>query len=178
MEDKDKGEFRDFFLLDMPSFSNPVFESNSMSNPVPQNQQDKKNSALENMRFGKVYLRKKIVPQSVQVQVFNPDLENEVIISKPSLHGETESHVNNNDQDLPIAIRKGNRECTKQPLYPLAHFLSFKNFSPSHKAFLVSLNTISIPRTLFEALTNEKWKQAMNMEMEALEKKKTKLGSW
>ena len=64
-------------------------------------------------------------------------------------------------------------ECTKRPLYPHAHFLSFKNFSPSHIAFLVSLNTITIPTTLPETLSNEKWKQAMNVEMEALEKNKT-----
>jgi saccharopine dehydrogenase-like NADP-dependent oxidoreductase len=97
------------------------------------------------------------------------DLENEVTFSYPSLQAKTEPQVN--DQDLPIAVRKGTKECTKRPLYPLSHFLSFKNFSPSHRSFLVSLNTIVIPTTLSEALSNEKWKQAMNVEMEALEKK-------
>ena len=119
-----------------------------------------------------MFLRKKnIVPESMQVQDFNPNSENEVTISNPPL--QFESHVNNDDQDLPIAIRKGITECTNQPLYPLTHFLSFKKISLSHKAFLVSLNTISIPTTISEALTNEKRKQAMNVEMEALEKNKT-----
>ena len=81
--------------------------------------------------------------------------------------------MNNDDQDLTIAVRKGIRECTNRPLYPLTHFLSFKKFSPSHRAFFVSLNTISIPTIVSEALTNEKWKQAMNVEMKALEKNKT-----
>ena len=138
---------------------------------VPENPK----SAPENVRFDKVFLRKKtVVPESVQVQDFNPNSENEVTISNPSL--QSESHVNNDDQNLLITVRKEIRECTNRPLYPLTHFLSFKKFSPSHRAFLVSLNTISIPTTVSEALTNEKWKQAMNMEMEALEK--TKLGSW
>ena len=105
----------------------------------------------------------------MQVQDFNPNSENEVTISNPSL--QFESPVNNDDQDLPIAIRKGIKECTNRPLYPLTHFLSFKIFLPSCRAFLVSLNTISIPTTVSEALTNEKWKQATNVEMEALEKK-------
>ena len=107
----------------------------------------------------------------MQVQDFNPNSENEVTISNPSL--QFESPVNYDDQDLPISIRKGIKECTNRPLYPLTHFLSFKMFLPSCRAFLVSLNTISIPTTVSEALTNEKWKQATNVEMEALEKNKT-----
>ena len=119
-----------------------------------------------------MFLRKKtIVPKSVQVQDFNPNSENEVTISNPSL--QSESYVNNDDQDLPIIVRKWIKECTNRPLYPLTHFLSFKKISPSHRAFLVSLNTISIPTTVSEALTNEKWKQAMNVEMEVLKKNKT-----
>ena len=31
----------------------------------------------------------------------------------------------NLDHDLPIAWRKGTRECTKKPLYPLSYFVSF-----------------------------------------------------
>ena len=118
-EDKDKGEFQDLFLSNLPSSSKHVSESNPMSesmlvsDPVPQNQQEKADSALENVTFDKEYSSKKIVPENAQVQVSNLDPENEVIISKPSLHGETESHVNNNDQDLPIAISKWTRECTK-----------------------------------------------------------------
>ena len=40
------------------------------------------------------------------------------------------------DHDLPIALRKGTRECTKRPLYPLSHFVSFQRFSLNHKSFL------------------------------------------
>ena len=181
MEDKDR-EDRDFLLdlLSLPisklvscsPMPNPMSEPvlNHMSKPVPEIPQEKTNSALENVIFHKVFSwRKMAVPESMQVRDSNSDPENEVTISNPSLQAETEPQVN--DQDLPIAVRKGTRECKKRPLYPLSHFLSLKNFSPSHRSFLVSLNTIVIPTTLSEALSNEKWKQAMNMEMEALEKK-------
>jgi hypothetical protein len=40
-----------------------------------------------------------------------------------------------NDLDQLIAIRKGIRECTKNPLYPIANFISFQKFSPSHEYF-------------------------------------------
>ena len=193
MEDKDR---EDFLFLDLPSL--PLSKQSRPTNPLtetlpklpdqpepalpnqpelvlpdqPEPVLENSKSASENVRFDKVFSRKKtIVPESVQVQDFNPNSENEVTISNPSL--QFEFHVNNDDQDLPIAIRKGIRECPNRPLYPLTHFLSFKKILPSHRAFLVSLNTISIPTTVSEALTNEKWKQAMNVEMEALEKNKT-----
>lgn len=177
MEDKDRG---DFLFLDLPSLplskqsrpTDPLIETLPKLPDQPELVPENPKSAPENVRFDKVFSRKKtVVPESIQVQDFNPNSENEVTISNPSL--QSESHVNNDDQDLPIAVRKGIRECTNRPLYPLTHFLSFKKFSPSHRAFLVSLNTISIPTTVSEALTDEKWKQAMNVEMEALEKNKT-----
>ena len=114
-----------------------------------------------------------VVPESGHARESNPNPENEVTLSDPSLQSEIESHESKCDQDLPIAIRKRTRECTKRPLYPLANYLSFEHFSPSHKAFLVKLNTIVIPTTHSEALSNKKWKQAMNEEMEALEKNRT-----
>ena len=115
------------------------------------------------------------VPEFGHAHKSNPNPEIEVTLSdpslqsaieshenhyNPSLQSEIESHEKNYDQDLPIAIRKGTRECTKRPLYPLANYLSFKHFSPSHKAFLVNLNTIFIPTTLSKALSNKKWKQS------------------
>lgn len=35
--------------------------------------------------------------------------------------------------DLPMAVRKGTRECTKRPLYPLSNYVSLKRLSPAHK---------------------------------------------
>ena len=72
-----------------------------------------------------------------------------------------------------LLLEKKPRECTKYPLYPLSHFVSFDRFSPPHKSFLLSLNTITIPRNLSEALSQEEWRNAMREEMDALEKNKT-----
>ena len=74
------------------------------------------------------------------------------------------------DLNLPIVVIKGTRTCTLHPLYPLSHFVSYYKLSSSHRNFLTSLDTIAIPKTLFEALNSKKWKQAMRVEMEALEK--------
>lgn len=77
--------------------------------------------------------------------------------------------LDNNDLDLPIALRKGKRQCTQ---YTLSHFVSYEKISPSNQAFLTLLNTVSIPKILFRALKIKKWRQAMRVEMETLKKNK------
>ena len=74
------------------------------------------------------------------------------------------SHENNE----PIAIRKGTRKCFKDTI---SYYISFNKCSTAHRSFLTTLNNISIPHTLSEALSNENWKQAMNVEMQALERR-------
>ena len=71
-----------------------------------------------------------------------------------------ESNVPVVDVDLPIAIRKGVRKCTQQPVYPLSHFVSCDRLSSGHKSFLIHLNTITIPKTVSEALGSKEWKEA------------------
>ena len=77
------------------------------------------------------------------------------------------------DHDLPIALRKGTSECTKRPLYPLSHFVSFQIFSLNHKSFLSTLSTIPIPNLLSKALSKKEWRLAMEAEMDALQKNET-----
>nr|KYP37400.1 hypothetical protein KK1_041410 [Cajanus cajan] len=108
--------------------------------------------------------------RSSHVQESNSTPQKKVIIFSPTMQVEIETQ---NDLDLLIAIRKGTRKCTKQPLYPLSNYLSFKNFSPAQKTFLVNLNSTLVPNTLSEALFDRKWRQAMDVEMEALEKNNT-----
>ena len=72
------------------------------------------------------------------------------------------------DHDLPIALRKVTCECTKKPLYPLSHFVSFQRFSLNYKSFLSTLSAIPIPNSLSEALTKREWRLAMEAEMDAL----------
>ncbi|KAJ9674605.1 hypothetical protein PVL29_023880 [Vitis rotundifolia] len=126
----------------------------------------------------KVYSREKVIPKQKQVQKSNSDPGNEITIRSDSfLHtqpGETSTDSTNNlDLDLPIAIRKGTRECTNRPLYPLSHYVSLKHLSLAHKNFIVSLNTTIISNTVSEALTKREWKDVMREEMSALENNKT-----
>lgn len=142
-------------------------------------------STLDTTEKVLVYSRKRALnpePRHIQESNLNPvnDVTSE---TEPSFFQEsipdvvteaiTEPVPESSDIDLPIAIQKGTRECTKCPLYPLSHYVSFEEFSSSHKSFLVSLNTISVPKPLRKALYNEEWRNAMRVEMEALEKNKT-----
>ena len=77
------------------------------------------------------------------------------------------------DHDEPIALRKGTHECTKRPLYPLSHFVSFQRFSLNHKSFRSTLSTIPIPNSLSEVLSKREWRLAMENEMDALQKSET-----
>lgn len=43
----------------------------------------------------------------------------------------------------------------------------------SHRAFIFNLNIIPIPNNLFVELSDENWRLAMKLEMQALEKNKT-----
>ena len=126
------------------------------------------------------YSRRKKKSQSEQVQSSEPVIneefeiapENTEVPSSPSIiHGD--SLVSTDDSDLPIALRKGVRSCSKRPLYPLSSFLSYDKLSSNHKAFLTNLQSIPIPKTLNEALADDNWVKAMKVEMEALENNKT-----
>ena len=81
-----------------------------------------------------------------QEQSTEPSLGNEVTILE---HNSTPIL----DHDLPIALRNETRGCTKRPLYPLSHFVSFQRSSLNHKSFLSTLSTIPIPNSLSEALS-------------------------
>ena len=67
----------------------------------------------------------------------------------------------------PIALRKEKRSCVKPHLNNIT-YLNFSNVSPQHKAFLLKIQDIPIPKTPHEALQLFHWKEAMNEEMRAL----------
>ena len=114
-----------------------------------------------------VYSRRRVTKRRpMQVQTFEPTLGNE----EHNYIAPFDSHDDVDNVDLPIVIRKGTRKCVQ---HSLSNFVSFGKFSPSHKTFLTQINSIPIPQTSTKALGNEKWKQAMKVEMEALQKNET-----
>lgn len=72
--------------------------------------------------------------------------------------GNSESNSSNSSKspNLPIALRKGVRSCTK---YPLSNFVSYAKLSPSHLTFISQLSSVAIPKTVQEALSVPEWKR-------------------
>ena len=68
--------------------------------------------------------------------------------------------------DLPIALRKGNRS-TSNP-HPIYNFLSYHRLSSTYSAFVSTISTVSLPKNTNEALSHPGWRQAMVDEMAAL----------
>nr|CAD1839614.1 unnamed protein product [Ananas comosus var. bracteatus] len=69
------------------------------------------------------------------------------------------------DSDLPIALRKGKWTCT----YPISSFVSYDCLSSSSRCFITSLESVSIPKSVVEALSHPGWRAAMEKEMTALD---------
>ncbi|XP_071920664.1 uncharacterized protein [Coffea arabica] len=74
------------------------------------------------------------------------------------------------DLDLPIAIRKGTRTCTR---HPISKYVSYDNLSPKYRAITTEISKLVIPRNIKEALDDQNWKSAVFEEMEALRKNDT-----
>ena len=74
------------------------------------------------------------------------------------------------DLDLPIALRKGTRQCTQ---YPIAHHVSPARLSPSYQSLALAVLTESIPKSYIEALQVPAWKEAMDVEYAAFIQRET-----
>ncbi|RVW96782.1 Retrovirus-related Pol polyprotein from transposon RE1 [Vitis vinifera] len=71
------------------------------------------------------------------------------------------------DLDLPISLRKGKRHC--KSIYSIANFVSYDHLSSSSSVLVASIDSISVPKTVTEALNHPGWKNAMLEEICALE---------
>ena len=75
------------------------------------------------------------------------------------------------DLDIPIALRKGTRTCTK---FPIAKYMSYKKLSPLYRAFTSKISHLFVPRNIQEALDDSNWRLAVMEEMNALRRS----GTW
>ncbi|KAI5333659.1 hypothetical protein L3X38_023791 [Prunus dulcis] len=57
--------------------------------------------------------------------------------------------------------------------YAIAHYVYDHRLSPECKAFVTRIDNIKIPTRVEEAFNDPKWAEAMNIEMEALQKNNT-----
>ena len=72
--------------------------------------------------------------------------------------------------DLPIALCKGKRQCT----HLTSSFFSYNHLSFHFCSFIISLNSISLPNKVSEALAHTGWHSAMKEEIDVL----TDNGTW
>ena len=77
----------------------------------------------------------------------------------------SESNPALSDIDLPIALRKGKRQCT----YPISSFVSYYNLSPTSCVFLTFLDSITLPKSVTHVLSHPGRRNAMIEEMNALD---------
>ena len=84
-------------------------------------------------------------------------------VSSPPLAASTSDLVPSDN--LPIALRKGKRQCVHQ----ISSFCSYDHFSSHSCSFIASLDSIFLPNTVCEALSHPGWRSAMVEEMQALD---------
>ena len=89
-------------------------------------------------------------------------------VSSPPLAASTSDPVLSDN--LPIALRKGKSQCA----HPISSFFSYDHLSSQSCSFIASLDSISLPNKVFEALARPGWHSAMIEEMDAL----TDNGTW
>ncbi|KAL4030974.1 hypothetical protein IC575_009229 [Cucumis melo] len=72
--------------------------------------------------------------------------------------------------DIPIALRKGTRSCTK---HPICDYVSYDNLSPQFRVFTTSLDSTIIPKNIYTTLDCPEWKNVVMEEMKTLENNRT-----
>ncbi|CAL9017436.1 unnamed protein product [Prunus brigantina] len=101
-----------------------------------------------------------------------------------STHDSESSEVISNDlpvstYQLPPRTTRGKPKVQYSPdihaksKYPISHFVSTHHLSKSYASYLCQLSSVCVPTKLQDALSNPKWMDAMNVEMDALNKNKT-----
>ena len=75
--------------------------------------------------------------------------DNPEISTQPASNPNIGTVTDLNELDIPIALRKGSRACTK---HPISNFLGYSHLSQSMQALVTQLSDIEIPKTIEETL--------------------------
>jgi len=118
-----------------------------------------------------IYSRRSCNPQQVILSKprISPERTVERDVEVPNREDEQE-RKQEYDLDIPIALRKGVRSCTK---HPISNFMGYSKLSPQFSSFTISIDDVVIPREIYHALQEQKWKAAIMEEMQALEENDT-----
>ncbi|XP_062090436.1 retrovirus-related Pol polyprotein from transposon RE1 isoform X1 [Humulus lupulus] len=173
----------------LDQFSNPVTDTSSTSSVMENQGPSNSSQVIENQdplmtiesqqqepKEIRVYQRRKYSDKELKDQThLECRHELELDPHPPEIHSGLSNPSRDNvihiNDDLPIALRKGVRACTQ---HPIGNFVSYKILSPSYQAFVSTLDSVQIPRTIQEALTDPSWKKAIQDEVNAL----VKNGTW
>jgi IS30 family transposase len=119
---------------------------------------------------GFCYKRKEVESSKAPMQGHesNQTLENEVPTGNILPNSE---HVDTIDIDIPIAMRKGVRTCTK---HPIEKYISYGKLSQSYRSFVAAVDNIEVPNNIQEALQKPEWAAAVTEEVQAL----VRNGTW
>ena len=136
----------------------------NLPNEIPANEleiqlKEREPMLLANTSKLKVYSRKGKSTTSSHIPSSNLESGNENIHS--SVY---------NDLYWLIALRKGTRKCTQNPI---SNFTSLHRLSSTYRVFITQMSSVEIPNAIQEALRDENWRKTINEEMQALEKNET-----
>lgn len=103
----------------------------------------------------------------MQVQELEPppgnEVTNHIVPSKENIFSSNED----NNNDLPIVVRTNTYLTT---FISLSHFMSYQKLSHTHKNFRTHLNSITIPKKVYEALSHIERINVITIKMEVLKK--------
>ena len=149
-------------------------------NPTPSHENN-----FDNIRYKgplKVYTRRKPRSQvhtSSTIPSVTPEHSSPYSSEIDDVPSPSEIENEDSNLDVPIALRKEAR--VKAGVPPsrygfendISNYVSYASLSPTYRAFIVSLQSIKIPKDWKEAKQDPKWHNAMLEELRALEKNKT-----
>ncbi|WVZ87161.1 hypothetical protein U9M48_033847 [Paspalum notatum var. saurae] len=164
----------------------PIMEAETSElNPTPH-----EDNYISDKRYKgplKVYTRKKKVVEAHPVE--QPQMLEQLEEQPQLMEADQSNEAGGEDGDpsinLPIALRKEVRSKAGKPRVrygfeddnedknDIANYVSYESVSSTYRAFIASLQSVSIPRDWKEAKQDLKWKEAMLEELTALEKNKT-----
>ncbi|KAJ0550054.1 putative RNA-directed DNA polymerase [Helianthus annuus] len=77
--------------------------------------------------------------------------------------------------DIPPSLNGSQPDSSQahSTVHPLSQFVTYDKFSPSHKAFLTAIDSIDEPSCFAQASKDQRWREAMEQEIQALERNKT-----
>ena len=105
-------------------------------------------------------------PRPLQVYTLRPLTNTRPPVNSSPIAPSSTTLVLSSPADLPIAVRKGTRS-SRNP-HPIYNFLTYHRLYSPYSAFISTLSSISLPKTLHETLSHPGWKQEMVEEMVAL----------